>query len=97
MRARLLLGWLVGAVLMVGCETTQPIRQEQQTITLQFRATAANVQEMWLWRVFEDSNQDDAPDDSTGDGVADEYIWCDPQPSYIGSEMPWSFLDSTSS
>ena len=91
MRARLLLGWLVGAVLVVGCDTTQPVRQEQQTITLSFRATKANVQEMWLWRVYEDSDENGVPDDSTGDGVPDEYLWCDPQANYIASEMPWSF------
>jgi len=91
MRARLLLGWLVGAVLVVGCDTTQPIRQDQQTITLSFRATKANVQEMWLWRVYEDSDENGVPDDSTGDGVPDEYLWCDPQASYVSSEMPWSF------
>ena len=91
MRARLLLGWLVGAVLVAGCDTTQPLRQEQQTITLSMRATKANVQEMWLWRVYEDSDLNGLPDDSTGDGVPDEYLWCDPQAAYVSSEMPWSF------
>ena len=91
MRARLLLGWLVGAVLVAGCDTTQPLRQEQQTITLSMRATKANVQEMWLWRVYEDSDLNGLPDDSTGDGVPDEYLWCDPQTGYVSSEMPWSF------
>ena len=92
MRAHLFLGWLVGAVvLMAGCDTNQPLRQEQQLVTLQFRATGASVQEMWTWQVYEDSNQDGVPDDSTGDGLPDVYLWCDPQPRYVGSEMPWSF------
>ena len=56
MRARLFLGWLVVAALVIGCDTTQPIRQEQQVIELSFRATSATVQEIWTWRVYEDSD-----------------------------------------
>lgn len=92
MRARLCVAWLVGILLVVGCETNQPIQQDQQTIELSFAAFGASVQAIATWTMWEDTNGDGDPDDVDADGEPDVFLWCIPQPSFVtSSQMPWSY------
>jgi hypothetical protein len=83
---------LLSLAMTPGCDSDQPLQDEERVVELNMRATGAVIDGYDTWDVFRDNDNDSLPDDVGGAATADVTLWCDnPRSGFQPSSIPWFF------